>query len=64
MSLTRSFTYTRHDNLYMNGNISVIMEVKPFTEPKEIKKDIPQVKKCLCNPEIGRHPKCPTHSLQ
>ena len=27
---------------------------KPTTETK-------QVKKCLCNPEIGRHPKCPSH---
>jgi len=47
----------------MNDNISVIMESKSFDEPKEIKKEVP-VKKCLCNPEIGKHPKCPTHSSQ
>jgi hypothetical protein len=36
------------------------MEEKAFKEPKEVKKE---VKECLCNPEIGKHPKCPVHSL-
>ena len=40
------------------------MEEKSFKEPKEIKKEVgKEVKKCLCNPEIGKHPKCPVHSL-
>ena len=36
------------------------MEEKSFDEPKEIKKEVPQVK-CLCNEDIGRHPECPIH---
>jgi len=57
MSITYSFTCTRHNNLYMNGNISVIMESKSFDEPKEIKK----VSKCLCSKRIGRNERCPDH---
>ena len=55
VSLTSSFTRTGHDNLYMNGNISVIMESKSFDEPKEIKKP---VKKCTCT-SVGRDIRCP-----
>ena len=39
------------------------MEEKPLKEPKEIKIQEKPVKKCLCNPVIGKHPKCPEHSL-
>jgi len=59
ISLTYSFTMM-HNKLYICRNISVIMEEKSFNEPKEVKKP---VKKCLCTPEIGKHPKCPEHSL-
>lgn len=59
ISLTYSFTMM-HDKLYICRNISVIMEEKSLKEPKEVKKE---VIKCLCNPEIGKHPKCPEHSL-
>jgi|TARA_R110000824_G_scaffold322589_1_gene509533 hypothetical protein len=41
----------------MNVNISVIMESKPFDEPKEVKK----VVKCLCSKRIGRNERCPDH---
>ena len=39
------------------------MEEKSFDKIKDVKKEIKQVKKCLCTPEIGKHPKCPDHSL-
>ena len=55
-----TYSFTMMDKLYICRNISVIMEEKSFNEPKEVKKP---VKKCLCTPEIGKHPKCPEHSL-